>query len=207
MREEFVNAGISRKDLDKDPFSQFEKWFRQAEESGLAMPNALSLSTVSASGQPSIRTVLLKYFDREGFIFYTNYTSRKAQEIGQNPKVALLFPWLDLERQVVITGRAEKVNTAQSAKYFMSRPKGSQIGAWVSNQSSVITSRQMLLTKFEELMHKFRDGDIGLPSFWGGYRVRPDHFEFWQGRRNRLHDRFRYLPDPSGGWKIDRLAP
>ena len=207
MREEFVSRGLSRKDLDDSPFTQFEKWFQQAEQSGLTMPNAMTLATVSAEGQPSVRTVLLKFFDERGFVFYTNYNSRKARDIAANPLVALLFPWLDLHRQVKIEGRAEKVPTAESMKYFMTRPRGSQIGAWVSNQSAPITSRQMLLMKFEELKRKFADREVPLPDFWGGYRVVPTCIEFWQGRENRLHDRFEYRLQSDGSWLIQRLAP
>jgi pyridoxamine 5'-phosphate oxidase len=207
MREEYTKAGLSRGDLLRDPVRQFEKWFKQAEESGLEMPNAMTLATVSAEGQPSARTVLLKYFDAEGFVFYTNFGSSKARDIAGNPKAALLFPWLDLERQVRITGTAEKVSTATSAKYFLSRPKGSQLGAWVSNQSSPISSRQMLMSKFEEMLRKFENKEVPLPSFWGGYRVVPNSIEFWQGRKNRLHDRFLYTLDGVGGWTIERLAP
>ena len=207
MREEFTLKGLERKDLDKDPFSQFEKWFLQAEESGLRMPNAMTLATAGTDGQPSMRMVLLKFFDKNGFGFYTNYGSHKAKEIAANPKVALHFPWHDLERQVRIRGQAEKIPVAESAKYFLSRPKGSQLGAWVSNQSSVITSRQMLLSKLEEIKNKFKNKDMSLPSFWGGYRVVPDSFEFWQGRINRLHDRFLYSKINNGEWRVDRLAP
>ncbi|HFA51385.1 MAG TPA: pyridoxamine 5'-phosphate oxidase [Bacteroidetes bacterium] len=207
MREEFTMKGLERKDLDKDPFSQFEKWFLQAEESGLRMPNAMTLATAGTDGQPSMRMVLLKFFDKNGFGFYTNYGSHKAKEIAANPKVALHFPWHDLERQVRISGRAEKISVAESAKYFLSRPEGSQLGAWVSNQSSVITSRQMLLSKLEEIKNKFKNKDMSLPSFWGGYRIVPTSFEFWQGRRNRLHDRFLYSKINNGEWRIDRLAP
>ncbi|MFQ5445960.1 MAG: pyridoxamine 5'-phosphate oxidase [Saprospiraceae bacterium] len=207
MREEFTRAGLSRKDLLPDPVRQFEKWFKQTEASGLEMPNAMTLATASGKGQPSVRTVLLKYFDKDGFVFYTNYGSAKARDIAENPKVALLFPWLELERQVKITGTAERVSTATSAKYFLSRPRGSQIGAWVSNQSSPITSRQMLMSKFEEMLRKFENKEVPLPSFWGGYRVVPASFEFWQGRKNRLHDRFVYTPSGAGEWKIERLAP
>ncbi len=207
MREEFTKAGLSRNDLAPNPVQQFEKWFKQAESGGLEMPNAMTLATVSNEGQPSVRTVLLKYFDEEGFVFYTNYGSSKARDIAENPKVALLFPWLDLERQVKITGEAFKVSAATSAKYFLSRPRGSQIGAWVSNQSSPITSRQMLMSKFEEMLRKFENKEVPLPSFWGGYRVVPSSFEFWQGCKNRLHDRFSFTPDGAGGWNIERLAP
>ncbi|MBK8654589.1 MAG: pyridoxamine 5'-phosphate oxidase [Haliscomenobacter sp.] len=207
MRQEFVREGLSEEALRPDPIHQFEFWFQQAMDGNMEMANAMSLSTVSADGQPSLRTVLLKFFDRRGFVFYTNYESRKSREISENPQVALLFPWLHLERQVVIMGKAEKVGTAESVKYFLTRPRGSQIGAWCSNQSSVINSRQMLMAKFEEMKEKFHNQEIPLPSFWGGYRVVPHHMEFWQGRENRLHDRFLYLLQPDGSWTSQRLAP
>ncbi|MCA9419280.1 MAG: pyridoxamine 5'-phosphate oxidase, partial [Candidatus Omnitrophica bacterium] len=157
LREEYTREGLSRKNLDKDPFQQFEHWFRQALNSEVVTPNAMSLATVASSGQPSQRTVLLKYFDEEGLVFFTNYESRKAREIAGNPQVSLLFYWPELERQVHIAGRSEQVSAGESLKYFMSRPRGSQIGAWVSNQSSVIGSRQLLMAKFEELKRKFRN--------------------------------------------------
>jgi pyridoxamine 5'-phosphate oxidase len=207
MREEFMKAGLSREDLHTDPVKQFEGWFEDAGRAGMRMPNAMTLATVSSTGQPSMRIVLLKFFDEKGFVFYTNYESQKARDIAGNPRVALHFPWHDLERQVKITGVAERVSTADSVKYFITRPKGSQIGAWVSNQSSVISSRQMLLAKFEELKRKFENKEVPLPSFWGGYRIVPETFEFWQGGESRLHDRFLYSKDTDGGWKIERLAP
>ncbi|MCB0588861.1 MAG: pyridoxamine 5'-phosphate oxidase [Phaeodactylibacter sp.] len=207
LREEYTREGLSRKNLDKDPFQQFEHWFRQALNSEVVTPNAMSLATVASSGQPSQRTVLLKYFDEEGLVFFTNYESRKAREIAGNPQVSLLFYWPELERQVHIAGRSEQVSAGESLKYFMSRPRGSQIGAWVSNQSSVIGSRQLLMAKFEELKRKFRNHEVPLPSFWGGYRVAPSSFEFWQGRPNRLHDRFLYSRRENGGWGLERLAP
>lgn len=207
MREEFLREGLAEEDLDQNPFLQFEKWFKQALESKIYSPNAFTLATVSVDGQPSVRTVLLKYFDESGFVFYTNFGSQKAKDITSNPKVALLFPWLELERQVKITGKAEKVSTAESVKYFMSRPRGSQLGAWCSEQSSVISSRSMLLSKFEEMKQKFLNNEIPLPSFWGGYRIVPNGFEFWQGRENRLHDRFKYALSQQGNWIISRLAP
>ncbi len=207
MREEFLSEGLQRADLDPSPFVQFEKWFQQAQQAQLREPNAMVLSTVSAEGQPSARVVLLKFFDENGFVFYTNYNSRKARDIAANPKVSLLFPWLDLHRQVKIEGRAEKVSTAESLKYFMSRPRGSQLGAWVSNQSSPVTSRQLLMMKFEEVKKKFANKQVPLPDFWGGYRIIPTAIEFWQGRENRLHDRFEYRLGSSGNWEIERLAP
>jgi pyridoxamine 5'-phosphate oxidase len=207
MRDEFLKAGLHRSDLDADPVRQFSRWFDDVQKAGYRMPNAVTLSTVGPEGQPSMRMVLLKMFDEHGFVFFTNYESRKARDIGQNPKVALHFPWHDLERQVLITGTAEKVATSESVKYFLTRPKGSQIGAWVSNQSSVISSRQALMMKFEEMKNKFSHGEVPLPSFWGGFRVVPTSFEFWQGQKSRLHDRFRYSQDGSGGWTIERLSP
>lgn len=207
MREEYTRQGLSRDDLEENPFAQFEKWFQQSIEVNLFEPNAMVLATVSAQGQPTTRTVLLKYFDQKGLVFFTNYESRKAQQMAENPKVSLLFPWLQLERQVHITGQVEKVSTAESLKYFLSRPKGSQIGAWVSSQSSVISSRKLLMSKFEELQQKFQHKEVPLPSFWGGYRVSPDSFEFWQGGKFRLHDRFFYSLQPDGRWEISRLAP
>lgn len=207
MRDEFEMAGLRRQDLHADPVQQFNRWFEDVQKAGYRMPNAVTLATVSPDGQPSMRMVLLKMFDGEGFVFYTNYGSNKAQEMAENPKVALHFPWHDLERQVIITGTVVKVTAAESVKYFMTRPKGSQIGAWVSNQSSVISSKQALLMKFEEMKRKFDNQEVPLPTFWGGYRVVPTSFEFWQGQRSRLHDRFRYTQDGSGGWLIERLSP
>jgi pyridoxamine 5'-phosphate oxidase len=166
----------------------------------------MTLATVDERGQPFQRTVLLKSFDHEGFIFFTNYGSRKAAQIAANPQVCLLFPWLILERQVIIQGRAEKISTAESLKYFLSRPRESQIGAWVSNQSEVISSRKLLLQKLTEIRDKFAQGEVPLPSFWGGYRVIPETIEFWQGGSARLHDRFLYTRS-GRDWKIDRLSP
>ena len=207
LREEYKKGQLRRKDLQDDPFKQFETWFQQACNADLLEPNAMTLSTVSEQGQPFMRTVLLKYFDVNGFVFFTNYESRKAQQIGTNPHVSILFTWLPLQRQVHITGNAEKVTTAESWEYFTSRPRGSQLGAWTSQQSSVISSRQLLLMQFEQIKHKFLDGEIPLPDFWGGYRVVPNSFEFWQGCPNRLHDRFLYTIQEEQSWQIQRLAP
>lgn len=207
LREEYTRAGLDRDTLKKDPFQQFELWFSQAQEAGLPEPNAMSLATASTSGAPSLRTVLLKYFDNKGFVFFTNYSSHKSRDITENPAVALMFPWITLERQVIVRGRAEKVSSAESLRYFSSRPQGSQLGAWVSHQSSVISGRKLLEMKLAEMKRKFKAGKIPLPDFWGGYRVVPEKVEFWQGRPSRLHDRFLYALDGSGQWQIDRLAP
>ena len=166
----------------------------------------MTVSTVAQDGMPSSRVVLLKSWDEKGFVFYTNYKSQKAQEILENPKVSLLFAWLDLERQLRINGVAEKVSTAESLRYFLSRPFGSRLGAWVSNQSSIITSRSLLEMQFDKMKRKFANGEIPLPDFWGGYRIIPSYFEFWQGRENRLHDRFAYKKN-GDNWEISRLAP
>ena len=206
LRKEYVNPVLTRDMLAPDPFDQFERWFKEACDAELAEPNAMTLATVDADGQPSLRTVLLKMFDRNGFVFFTNYHSRKAREIGENPRVALLFPWIRLARQVVITGAAEKISLAESARYFASRPRESQLGAWISRQSSVLSSRQWLMMELEQMKTKFLKGEIPLPDFWGGYRVRPTSVEFWQGQTSRLHDRFLYTRNEEG-WIIERLAP
>jgi pyridoxamine 5'-phosphate oxidase len=207
FRREYSERGLRRGDLDPDPNRQFEQWFRQATELEVPEPNAASLATVDDSGMPFQRVVLLKYFDDRGFVFFTNYESRKARQLAVNPKASLLFPWITLERQVTILGSATRISTAESLKYFASRPHDSQLGAWVSNQSSVITSRKFLIQKLAEIRAKFADGRIPLPSFWGGYRIVPESIEFWQGGPARLHDRFLYTRTSEGGWSIDRLAP
>jgi pyridoxamine 5'-phosphate oxidase len=207
LRREYTQAALDLDILNKDPLKQFEIWFEQAKNSEMPDPNGMSLATVNSEGQPSLRTVLLKYFDASGFVFFTNYNSRKAIEIEQNAQVSIMFPWIVLERQVIIYGKAERISTMESFKYFTSRPKGSQIGAWVSQQSTVITSRSLLISKFDEMKRKFAKGEVPLPSFWGGYRIVPFAIEFWQGRENRLHDRFMYKKDENNAWKIERLSP
>lgn len=206
MRRDFESDGIDRDDLNPDPVQQFEHWFNDARTAGILEPNAMSLATSDRDGRPDLRTVLLKYFDDQGFVFYTNYGSRKAVELADNPNAALLFPWLGLNRQVIVQGSVEKVSNAESLRYFASRPRGSQIGAWVSEQSQVITSRGLLEQKVAEIKRKFGAGEVPLPSFWGGYRVTPRRIEFWQGRPSRLHDRFEYLRQDEG-WMIQRLQP
>ena len=207
LRRSATGLALDRDDLDDDPIVQFETWFRYACETVSLDPNAVVLSTVDSRQRPSSRTVLLKSFDENGFVFYTNFESKKAEQITHNPWVSLLFFWADAARQVKIRGTAEKLPTKESLAYFLTRPRGSQIGAWVSAQSSVISSRSLLESKFQEIRDKFRDKDVPLPSFWGGYRVVPDQIEFWQGRRNRLHDRFQYTRQDDGSWAIERLAP
>lgn len=209
FREEYTQAGLDLPDLDISPFAQFRKWFEQACAAKIPEPNAMTLCTVGGNGLPSARTVLLKAYDERGFVFFTNYTGRKAQQIDENPQAALLFPWITLERQIAIEGHVERISTAESLRYFISRPHGSQLGAWVSHQSSVISSRSILLKKLDEMKRKFVEGKVPLPDFWGGYRVVPVRIEFWQGRPNRLHDRFAYMREneKTSEWAINRLAP
>lgn len=206
FRREYSNRGLHRDDLKADPVEQFADWFAQATELQVPEPNAMVLATVDERGMPYQRTLLLKYFDAAGFVFFTNFGSRKSRHIAANPMVSALFPWIPLERQVIVQGRAEKISTAESLRYFATRPRDSQIGAWVSNQSEVITSRKFLLQKLAEIREKFSHGEIPLPSFWGGYRIVPEAIEFWQGGPARLHDRFLYQRH-GDGWRIDRLAP
>jgi pyridoxamine 5'-phosphate oxidase len=207
LRREYVGDGLRRKDLAENPIDHFTFWFRQAQQANLLDPNAMVVATVAADGQPSARNVLLKGYDNNGFLFYTNLESRKASQIGQNNKVALLFTWLPLNRQIKIEGLAEKLSTTEALKYFLSRPKESQWAAWASPQSHKISSRQILEEKFFEMKQKFSKGEVPLPSFWGGYRVKAHKIEFWQGRENRLHDRFVYSLQSDGTWIIERLAP
>lgn len=207
LRREYTRAGLDREHLDPDPICQFSVWFEQAKSAQLIEPNAMTVATVGEGGIPSTRAVLLKAYDARGFVFFTNYESRKAKELAANPNASLHFPWFGLERQVIVIGRAERISTSESAKYFMSRPHGSQLGAWVSTQSTVISSRNLLEMKLAEMKRKFREGKVPAPDFWGGIRVAPESVEFWQGRPNRLHDRFRYTRDEGATWRIDRLAP
>jgi pyridoxamine 5'-phosphate oxidase len=207
QRTEYDSGKLERADLKASPFEQFAGWFEQACQSKVIEPNAMSLATAGADGRPSVRTVLLKSYDRRGFVFFTNFESRKARQLKENPNASLLFPWLALQRQVIISGRVERVSTAESLAYFITRPRGSQIGAWISQQSSTITSRKLLEMKWGEIQRKFSEGEVPLPSWWGGYRVVPRDIEFWQGRVNRLHDRFLYTAKEDGSWIIDRLAP
>jgi pyridoxamine 5'-phosphate oxidase len=206
LRQQWMSRGLIRETLNPNPIKQFEYWYAETIDSGILEPNAMSLATVDAAGQPWLRTVLLKLYDNTGFVFFTNYKSAKARQIATNHKVGLLFPWVALGRQVKISGTAEKIPTAESMKYFASRPRGSQIGAWASPQSQIISSRSLLDAKIDEIRRKFSKGEIPLPSFWGGYRVTPFEIEFWQARESRLHDRFVYVKN-GADWAIERRAP
>ena len=201
---------MDRLDLDKlnaDPFLQFEGWLKDAVAAELPDPTAMCVATVDASGQPSQRLVLLKDVSSKGFVFYTNLGSRKASELEQNPKVCLHFPWHPLERQVIVYGTAERVPTSQVMSYFLSRPKESQLAAWASEQSRPVSTRQVLMQKFAEIKHKFEQGEVPVPSFWGGFLVKPHQIEFWQGGEHRLHDRFMYKQQSDSSWAIERLCP
>ena len=201
-----VVRGLTEEDAGTDPFILFDRWFREAREAGLYLPESMALATSTAAGKPSVRQVLLKAADNRGFVFYTNYDSRKGLEIEENPCGALAVHWPILQRQVRINGAVEKTSTEESQAYFDSRLRGSRIGAWASDQSSVLRGRSELERKFREAQERFSSGDVPLPPFWGGYRVIPETIEFWQGRANRLHDRLRFTRD-GDGWTIDRLYP
>lgn len=205
-RREYDYGKLTRESLSDNPFEQFTLWMTQAIEANIQDPTAMSVATVSAAGKPWQRMVLLKDFDERGFVFYTNLCSRKAQEIAGNAQVSLHFPWLQLDRQVIVGGRAERLSTIDVMKYFLSRPKASQLAAWASKQSSRINSRQALETQFEQVKAKFAQGEIPLPDFWGGFRVVPEEIEFWQGGEHRLHDRFQFKLN-EGAWDISRLSP
>tara|TARA_B110000093_G_scaffold182086_1_gene227758 strand:+ start:9193 stop:9834 length:642 start_codon:yes stop_codon:yes gene_type:complete len=207
LREDYTKHALRAADLVADPFTQFEQWFTQAEECELHEPNAMCLATVAANGQPSTRVVLLKGFSNQGLVFYTNYESRKAIELESNPRVSVNFLWLPLQRQVNITGRVERVSKVEALKYFVSRPFASRLGAWSSPQSQVIASRQILEANLDQMKRKFADGEVPLPDHWGGYRIVPETFEFWQGGGGRLHDRFMYRRDDADQWAPARLAP
>lgn len=207
FRREYTQAGLDRDDLADNPLVQFAQWMEQTIKSGIPDPNAMTVATVDASGQPSQRIVLLKHLDEQGFVFYTNLNSRKAQELKQNPKISLHFPWFFLERQVKVCGVAQQLSTAEVLKYFVSRPRESQLGAWASQQSKPILSRVLLMQQFEAMKHKFAKGEIPLPDFWGGFRIKPHQIEFWQGGPHRLHDRFQYNLQADNTWAIERLEP
>jgi pyridoxamine 5'-phosphate oxidase len=207
LRREYTYGGVSKSDLDADPIVQFTNWFEVANNAGVRDTSAMVVATANSEGRPSQRTVLLKYFDETGFVFFTNTGSIKAQEIAVNTQVSLLFPWYELDRQIIIRGDAEKVSVSDAAKYFLSRPKDSQIAAWISEQSRPVVSREILAAKFSAMKSKLTDGEMPVPSSWGGYRIKPLTMEFWQGRENRLHDRFLYTQSTPREWSIQRLEP
>lgn len=207
MRRDYTLAELKRENLLDSPIDQFNLWLQDVVDAGVKDPTAMVLATVAADGQPSQRIVLLKQLDDQGFVFFTNYGSRKAQEIASNNKVSLHFPWHFFERQVKVCGEITKVSVAESLAYFTSRPEQSQLAAWASAQSEPISSRQLLLSQYEKMKAKFSKGQIPLPDFWGGYRVVPHEMEFWQGGSHRLHDRFQYRRQGAGDWVIERLAP
>lgn len=207
LRKDYTLQGLSETDVDPNPFIQFKLWFDQALSAQQVEPNAMTIATATPDGVPSARMVLLKGFDERGFVFYTNYNSQKGQELAENPQAALVFWWAELERQVRICGHVEKVSENESDKYFHSRPLNSQLGAWASNQSEVIESRQFLEQRMQEFQTKYENQEVKRPLHWGGLRVIPKEIEFWQGRSNRLHDRLRYSLLDNGSWKIERLSP
>jgi pyridoxamine 5'-phosphate oxidase len=206
LRREYTRQALLENDVLPDPIEQFARWFAEATGAEVPEPNAMVLATADASGAPSARVVLLKGFDARGFVFFTNYQSRKGQQLAANPRAALVFFWESLERQVQIEGRVEKVSRAESQAYFHSRPLGSQVGAWVSHQSRVIASREALDQREAELMERYAHGVVPLPDYWGGYRLIPHRIEFWQGRPSRLHDRLEYVRDGEK-WTLRRLSP
>jgi pyridoxamine 5'-phosphate oxidase len=206
LRKEYTSAGLVEDDIDPDPIHQFHKWFEKVIEADLHEPNAMILSTASSEGNPSARVVLLKGYDERGFVFYTNYEGRKAREIEANPLCALLFYWGELERQVRVEGRASRIPEEESDAYFMSRPRGSRLAAWASEQSRPVESRSILEERVRTLEAEYEGREVPRPPFWGGYRVEPEVIEFWQGRENRLHDRLVYRRSGEA-WKMERLQP
>jgi pyridoxamine 5'-phosphate oxidase len=205
LRQEYMRAGLHERDLARDPFQQFGLWFDEALRSGIALPNAMNLATASSGGRPSVRAVLLKGYDPQGFVFFTNYHSRKGRELSENPQAMLLFCWEELERQIGIEGRVTRVDTSESDEYFASRPLGSRLAASISPQSETVASREALETALAEAAKRWRDAPPR-PEHWGGYRLTPERIEFWQGRKDRLHDRLCYVRS-ADSWKVRRLAP
>ncbi len=207
LRKDYTLQGLSETDANPNPFIQFQIWFQQALAAQLPEPNAMTIATATPDGKPTARMVLLKDFDERGFVFFTNYNSQKGQQIAKNPQAALVFWWAELERQVRITGRVEKVSEQESDEYFQSRPFNSRLGAWASHQSEVIGSREELEQRFQQLQAKYKNQEVPRPPYWGGFRVIPSEIEFWQGRPSRLHDRLLYIRLQDGSWKIQRLSP
>lgn len=206
-RKDYSLAGLLEKDLARDPFRQFEKWFQEAEGAKVIEPNAMTVATATKDGRPSARTALLKGVDGRGFVFFTNYESRKGRELAENPHATLVFPWLALERQVIVEGTVTKASREESEAYFHSRPHASQLGAWVSQQSSIVANRAVLEEGYKAVERKYAGRPVPIPPHWGGFRLAPERVEFWQGRRSRLHDRLRYVRDKDGSWSVERLSP
>jgi len=207
IRREYLKGGLHREDLTDDPLELFSRWLQDAIDMGIPDANAMTVATVGKDGQPSQRIVLLKSFDAKGFTFFTNYESRKSREIACNAKVSLHFPWQSIERQVEVSGVAERISAVESQQYFNSRPRDSQLAAWASAQSRPLESKETLIKQWQTIGKKFAQGEIPLPEFWGGYRVRPLQIEFWQGGEHRLHDRFEFTLQAGEQWKVERLAP
>jgi pyridoxamine 5'-phosphate oxidase len=206
LRKEYTSAGLDKADVDPDPIVQFQEWFEKVIDADLHEPNAMILATATADGKPSARTVLLKGYDERGFVFYTNYEGRKAVELESNPRAALVFYWGELERQVRVEGTVSRVPVEESDEYFASRPRGSRLGAWASEQSRFVDGRRTLEQKLHSLQAEYENREVPRPPFWGGYRVEPEAIEFWQGREDRLHDRLVYRRG-DGAWRIERLQP
>ena len=207
MRKDYGLTGLLEKDLAKNPFRQFERWFQEAEAAKLTESNAMTLATTGRDGRPSARTVLLKGVDGRGFVFYTNYESRKGRELDGNARAVLLFPWVAMERQVTVEGLVARVSREESAAYFHSRPRASQLAAWASPQSTVVAGRAVIEESYRVIEKKYEGREVPLPPNWGGFRLAPETVEFWQGRRSRLHDRLRYRRETDGDWVVERLAP
>jgi pyridoxamine 5'-phosphate oxidase len=207
LRTDYGLAGLLEKDLARDPFRQFEKWFQEAEAAKLHEPNAMILATAGGDGRPSARTVLLKGLDGRGFVFYTHYESHKGRDLAANARATLVFPWVGLERQVIVTGPVAKVAREESEAYFHSRPHASQLAAWASAQDTIISGRATLESNFKAVEKKYAGREVPLPPHWGGYRLSPESVEFWQGRRSRLHDRLRYHREANGDWIVERISP